>query len=1751
MMHSSSKMGISPRRLETPLTSIAEWENWKHAMVYSLSLDSDFKPYLKDHDFEFGPKTRLMPNRKLVATGGDSPVKAEDKCAVVDMLLNQISLFTPTIPHNDIIRECGTLNEVWQVIRLHNNIETTGALLNDVWKIQRQPNETPQALYSRLKQAYDDSLIRRGTIKYKADMLSEDEEMSPTLHCSIILHWLQILHPKLRDVVTQQFSTQLRDCSYAAIWPEISRSVEALLQGITDGEGGSSSICRFQYNSGYQPRSDFSGRSRSSPSQRARGSFPRSRGAFNRSTPQSSYCLYCKLLEKSGYLSHPTEHCKLLQKERDFHKRDYPSRGAARLVEVDEYGQEYDDYNQYDESYSDYQQQGYPFVKQVVSDQQVTDHQINLVTVNASPTLSVYHNNTPYTITLDSGGTCNALDSETAKELRCDIRQTVHRAWQADGVTELNVIGETSVEFQRQGKQFCLRALVFHSPTPTILGGMPFFIENDISIRPAKSQIIIGDGDIIQYTASNSAKMKARRIECFTVRSHSKSVILPGEELELVVPHHVAKDGSVAVEPRFDNHHAKMSQCAWPDSGVHQVVNGKLKISNTTREPILINKNSHICNILPQSDFVSPASILKVDVEDNKSGQSEVIAPVKKTSLYSASVQVDPDNILKSEEREKFKSLISQYDAVFNPVIGTYNNKSGPVYVEVNMGPEPPPQFKGRVPFYGKQEMQLLQEKFDVLVAKGVFQRPQDLGVTMENVNPSFLVKKRDSLDKRLVTDFTTIASHCRPTPTLMPNVDATLRQIAEWNVLLKTDFTEAYFQLQLKKSSMKYCGVVSPFQGSYVYTRGCMGLPGTEVALEELTCRLFGHMVKEGKVAKLADDLFVGGKNITELHKNFEEVLQILQENNIRLSGKKTIIAPKSVLILGWIWCNGTIRSGAHRLSALSECEPPETVKALRSYIGAYRFLSRVVKNYAALLLPLENMIVGEKVGTKKLEWSDSKLVEFQKAQSALKDAKAITLPRSDDILHIVTDAAITPTAVGAVMYAVREGKPLLAGFFNSKLPLYQRKWLPCEVEGVAIGAAISHFAPYILQSNHKPVIFTDSKPCVDAVKKLNRGEFSVSARLTTFLSSVSRYQAIVKHIQGAANVTSDFISRNPVECKDDRCQLCSFLKASMDAVVATIKVSDVLEGRVSLPFINKGSWVEIQELCSDLRHVFKFIRNGTTPGKKGRNLREVKRYMSSKVVISREGALVVRQIQPFNDAAERIVVPQQVLHGILTVLHLRLCHPTAYQLNKVFNRFFFALNVETAIDQCTTSCHHCSSMNPLPTSLIEESTESSPDHFAQKFAADVIKRNSQLILVLRETVSSFTQAELIISEQSTELSAGLLRLSNLMRPSKLTQMIIRVDPHVSHVSMFMEIEKNRGLAEHNIKLEIGRVLNKNKNPVGEKAVQELTKEILNQSPEGGQISTTTLSNAVAMLNSRLRAPGVSAHEMFTQRDQTTGFQLSLDDINLISEQHSRRQANHKYSDKSKSRGKPSLPAAKLSVGDIVYIYQDKNKLAARPRYIVISIDGEWCKLRRFANKRLHHVTYKAKLTECYLVPVEVSEDFTPSRVEDDDEGVEIQRRNYKLVPEVEDPDSESLNEEEEEEEDEELSESSDSSDQPSDSSESSVQSELSGQQEDEVVVSEDVYPCSICQRSVTDQHMGLCCDNCEKWSHRYCLKMRKQDYQKLMKREEFQWNCPACPQVLQEDQQEQQEDQQVLKFKTRLSSKWFRRKQKEPPDQ
>ena len=104
----SGKVKLSPgvKVLDFKLSSIGEWDHWKHSVLFQLRQDSDYKLYTNEA-FKFGAKTTLKPLRDLKPSGsGDNAVTAEDKCNIVDMMLQQIAQYCPRIPHNDIVRVC-------------------------------------------------------------------------------------------------------------------------------------------------------------------------------------------------------------------------------------------------------------------------------------------------------------------------------------------------------------------------------------------------------------------------------------------------------------------------------------------------------------------------------------------------------------------------------------------------------------------------------------------------------------------------------------------------------------------------------------------------------------------------------------------------------------------------------------------------------------------------------------------------------------------------------------------------------------------------------------------------------------------------------------------------------------------------------------------------------------------------------------------------------------------------------------------------------------------------------------------------------------------------------------------------------------------------------------------------------------------------------------------------------------------------------------------------------------------------------------------------------------------------------------------------------------------------------------------------------------------------------------------------------------------------------------------------------------
>ena len=52
------------------------------------------------------------------------------------------------------------------------------------------------------------------------------------------------------------------------------------------------------------------------------------------------------------------------------------------------------------------------------------------------------------------------------------------------------------------------------------------------------------------------------------------------------------------------------------------------------------------------------------------------------------------------------------------------------------------------------------------------------------------------------------------------------------------------------------------------------------------------------------------------------------------------------------------------------------------------------------------------------------------------------------------------------------------------------------------------------------------------------------------------------------------------------------------------------------------------------------------------------------------------------------------------------------------------------------------------------------------------------------------------------------------------------------------------------------------------------------------------------------------------------------------------------------------------------MYVKSDRDKLRSRHCYITVSIDGEWCFIKKFSGSQLKATSYKVKLAECYTVP-------------------------------------------------------------------------------------------------------------------------------------------------------------------------------------
>ena len=180
--------------------SITSFEAWRQNLQYSLSLDVNFAPFLAN-TFTWQKKADdSVPNRGLTSDGEAVPEArrrtAAQKNVHFELMLGQIANFCPVISRNTIVKNTTSVNSILQAIRSHFGFQSTCAHFLDFSNIKLEVDERPEDLFQRLMSFTEDNLlVTNGNITHHGEVITVDEELSPTLENFVVLTWLRLIMP--------------------------------------------------------------------------------------------------------------------------------------------------------------------------------------------------------------------------------------------------------------------------------------------------------------------------------------------------------------------------------------------------------------------------------------------------------------------------------------------------------------------------------------------------------------------------------------------------------------------------------------------------------------------------------------------------------------------------------------------------------------------------------------------------------------------------------------------------------------------------------------------------------------------------------------------------------------------------------------------------------------------------------------------------------------------------------------------------------------------------------------------------------------------------------------------------------------------------------------------------------------------------------------------------------------------------------------------------------------------------------------------------------------------------------------------------------------------------------------------------------------------------------------------------------------------------------------------------------------------
>ena len=1622
-----------PSQLPDRDVSETQFNIWVEELEVYLSQEKNYEVFLKGGLYESWESFENNENRIPEVKPDDQtqPANRDDPVAVeaarqanetklktyrkdLRTVLSIIGKCVPEGQYSSVVRHSTSLQWIYDSLRTDFDIQKKGIHFFNILDIKYDGSKmTPISFYNQYRTLIVNNLGKNGDIiKYKNnEALAGDEKMTPMLEDVLLLNVIHEIDPRLPAFIKTHYNHKMRrDDRLMDFKADIMVNINSFLEQLNSVE---------QVNSF---KEDASASLHAFKQTKAKAAQPKKKQKF--------YCRLChnSKMPREVFLGHNMGDPKCTQ-------MSYTDR--ARLIESLKLSniKEEEDFEDEDEI-----AEMFGYSSNSNSPETVQNEEVNVNnSINSSSTtlsrsieekysyikpvqsqiLTLYQdsaNKVPIHVDLDSGATVNyCMESEV---LKCGFKVYPNGQLSklGDGHTKIKACGEIHETFFRNSWQVKYSAIVAKQLSSPFIGGTVFLKENGIeqdfnknvihifnrqfTVQPTDPLALLPTAPILG-SSPQSSPSKVKQDVPNKLHTFKSRTLLPGQCQD--IPVHEEDGTIVAIEPFEQNNNSE-----WPEPRLQAVENGKIVLNNNTNDAITLGKDVKQCrirhthdeNVNPDDDFYKYSPSLSSIAQDDN-------------------ISLVNQGKMSEKAKEIINNAHKQFASVFDKDLSHgYNGFYGNHKCSLNWASKERPQAtKVKVPSYDHNLKGLQQEVMDDLTSQGVLLIPQDHGIKVQSVCPSFLQRKQRARDKpkhaltksdvRLLINFGPVNDKIKPVPIHTPKTDDILIMIGRWKHLIIFDLFNGYFQNHMSEDSIQWLGVQTPFGGLRVMARSGQGLMGMAEEFDELMAKILKQELQDGICAKIVDDIVVGGNDQEEAATNYFRVLSKLSKANIKVTPEKTHIFPDTADMLGWKWKQGGfLEASPHRKFALSntKIEDIRKVHDMRSWVGLFKTLHIVTPRISEILSPFEQATAG-KDSKDDFQWTHELQSKFREAKNGIEKLVTLFLPSPEDQLIMETDASKgggknnLPAGIGHILFVLKDGQKLPVRIHSTKLPDKCKKWQACEIETLAFAVGIDKEYDLIRESKHPLIICTDSKPVHQAVKLINSGKFSTSARMSSFLTNVNRTRIETRHISGKArlNPLSDLQSRSPAECDSEYCSVHKFIKDAIDSVVDEgAKNCKVIE----IGFANREAWRNCQEANQACKTAKKLLTSGKPPPKAigktaGEYWNDVRQYCRD-ASIAKDGLLVVKskpEALSGNIARERIVIPKPLVPALLYHLHNHdEQHPVKSQQKSSFQRQFYAIHLENHLELLYKNCYQCSVIQKIPKTIIPNETKTQVNGPQTHFHADIIKRANQNILILVDHFSSFQDATLIDSEKAVDLKEGLISLSSAMR--RPGEIFISVDNAPGFKPLLSNSDND--LKKLHIVFVKTDEVNKNSNAVVDKGCQELEDELKRLQPEGNKINLSTLKLALLNLNSKLRRRGnISAYEINSSRDQNTGDNMNLDDEALRKDQLDKRTEKREVK-----------PVKEVKVGDTVRIRNKSDKHKANDMFLVTSKEDENIEVQKLLHPlkntptKLMSKVYKT--TQKHLVTIHRPEYPTEmlNDEENESEEVEIENKTHAWKP-------------------------------------------------------------------------------------------------------------------------------------------------------